>query len=247
MALFRKIIMVWHLQGEETFFIREERRMERMSNALYLRVVWIVLFAAVFIFGSVGFADGSEFRFIPDGLSFSRLERESPAEVSRNSSDRLSAELSDNEMKLYLMIMDYRKSNGLSSIPLSRNLSRVARAHVQDLEEHPPSGACNMHSWSEYGNWKPVCYTGRQNAKFMWSKPRELTDYRGKGYEIAAWTSGRMGPGLAMHLWEGSLSHNTIILNSGTWEGMRWNAIGLAISHSYAVVWFGEEFDFAER
>jgi hypothetical protein len=155
--------------------------------------------------------------------------------------------LSADEAQLYRMIMEYRRENGLPSIPLSPSLTRVAKLHVRDLEAHPPSGSGNLHSWSEYGPWKPVCYRGSENIERMWSKPRELTSYRGNGYEIAAATSRQMLPDHALSLWEGSSAHNCVMINLGKWDRLQWHAIGLAMSGSYAVVWFGEEPDNAKR
>jgi hypothetical protein len=160
---------------------------------------------------------------------------------------RTSEGMSDDEVRLYRMLMDHRRNHGQSSIPLSPSLSRVARLHVRDLEMHPPSGACNLHSWSAYGPWKSVCYSGNENAECMFSKPRELTGYGGNGYEIVAWTSGMMLPDHALELWEGSSTHNSVIVNSGNWERLQWRAVGMAISGSYAVVWFGEESDTRKR
>ena len=188
-----------------------------------------MLLAAIFVSGSGGLADGAEFRFISDGHRFNRLPiREWIPQSAGKRPARSSGGFSDDEVALYRMLMDYRRSHGLSSIPLSPNLCRVARLHVRDLEAHPPSGGCNLHSWSKYGPWQSVCYNGGQNAEFMWSKPRELTDYSGKGYEIAAWTSGRMVADQAMKLWEESYPHDALILNSGNWECLRWKAVGLA-------------------
>jgi hypothetical protein len=155
--------------------------------------------------------------------------------------------LSDDEVQLYRMLMDYRREHGQPSIPLSPSLTRVAKLHVRDLEAHPPSGSGNLHSWSEYGPWKPVCYRGGENVERMWSKPRELTGYHGNGYEIAAATSRQMLPDHALSLWEGSSSHNAVMINAGKWDRLKWNAVGIAISGSYAVVWFGEERDLASR
>jgi hypothetical protein len=218
-------------------------------KVVFYRMAGIVLLAAAIISGFAGFSNGAEFRFTHHGQRFNRLPiRESmpPPSVSKRPV-RSSGGFSDDELALYRMLMDYRRSHGLSTIPLSPNLCRVARLHVLDLEAHPPSGACNLHSWSDYGPWQSVCYNGSQNAEFMWSKPRELTNYSGNGYEIAAWTSGSMMPDQAMNLWEESYAHNAVILNSENWQRLRWKAVGLAISGSYAVVWFGEESDLASR
>jgi len=154
------------------------------------------------------------------------------------------AVLSDDELYLYRLIMNYRQDRGLPSISLSPNLSYVARLHARDLQLHPPSEPCSMHSWSMYGPWNPVCYTGTRSAKYMWSKPAELTMYSGKGYEIVAWKSDRIDMDLALSMWIDSPEHNNVILNAGIWSRSRWRAIGIAVSDNYAVVWFGEEPDY---
>jgi len=159
-------------------------------------------------------------------------------------------QLSTEEQKLYDLIMQYRKEMGLPSIPLSQSLTIVAQTHAKDLvNNHPDQGACNAHSWSDKGNWIPMCYTSdHAQAKKMWSKPAELTSYKGKGYEIVTYVYGKPTPimmtaVLALKSWRGSPSHNAVIVNSGMWKSNSWNAIGIAIYKGYACVWFGEEVD----
>lgn len=149
--------------------------------------------------------------------------------------------LSDDELYLYKLIMSYRHENGLGSIPVSSSLSYVARTHVHDLEMHPPSGS--LHSWSRYGPWKGFSFNGSESAESMWHKPAELTAYKGKGYEIAVKTAEKVDPATALSLWIDSSQHNRVIINAGDWERMHWNAVGIAMSGKYAVVWFGEESD----
>lgn len=152
--------------------------------------------------------------------------------------------LSADEQRLYRLIMDYRSSEGLSPIPLSPNLSFVAKTHVRDLQAHPPTGKCNFHSWSNNDPWSPCCYTGdHARAQCMWDKPRELTEYPGNGYEIASWNSGQSTPETALSGWKGSPLHNAVIVNSGSWARIKWRAVGVGIYGSFAVVWFGEELD----
>ena len=96
--------------------------------------------------------------------------------------------LTDEEKKLYDLIMEYRNENGLPDIPFSKSLTYVAQTHVKDLyNNRPNNGNCNLHSWSSNGNWTPCCYTpDHAQAKCMWSKPSEMTSYKGYGYEIAS-------------------------------------------------------------
>jgi uncharacterized protein YkwD len=148
------------------------------------------------------------------------------------------------EMELYNLIMDYRDELSLPQIPLSSSLSYVARQHVADLQENNPvTSICNLHSWSDNGNWTACCYTSdHAQAACMWNKPRELTDYSGNGYEIAYYSSGSATPAGALNGWKSSSGHNNVIINAGSWS-MQWNAIGVGIKGGYAVVWFGHEED----
>ncbi len=155
-------------------------------------------------------------------------------------------EKEDNEkaMQLAEVINEYRASKGLSKIPVSPSLTKVAQLHVKDLaENHPNKGVCNLHSWSDKGSWKACCYTSdHKNAKGMWDKPRELTSYKGNGYEIAAASSGSLTAANALAMWKGSPGHHNVIINKGMWK-REWKAMGAAIYKGYAVVWFGHEKD----
>jgi len=156
-----------------------------------------------------------------------------------------SQSLTDEETKLYNLIMEYRKANGLPNIPISPSLTIVAQTHVKDLQNnHPENEPCNMHSWSAKGNWTPCCYTpDHAQAQCMWDKPRELTSYKGNGFEIAHWSSDNATAEGALDSWKNSSGHNAVILNQGIWNSSTWNAIGIGIYENYAVVWFGEEKD----
>ncbi len=150
--------------------------------------------------------------------------------------------LTADEMSLYNQVMQYRKQKGLSQIPLSKSLCIVAKTHVWDLSVNKPvKGDCNLHSWSSKGKWTACCYTSdhKQAAK-MWSKPSELTEYKGNGYEISA--SG-VSAATALEVWKKSSGHNQVIISGGIWAAHPWKAIGVGIQDGYAVIWFGEEED----
>jgi uncharacterized protein YkwD len=152
-----------------------------------------------------------------------------------------SQSLNTEETKLYNLIMDYRRSEGLPNIPLSKSLTIVAQTHVRDLEENrPDKGACNMHSWSANGKWTPCCYTAdHAKAQGMWNKPKELTNYKGDGYEIAFNTTASATAETALGSWKTSKGHNDVILNKSIWKTQNWKAIGIGVYQNYAVVWFG--------
>lgn len=152
------------------------------------------------------------------------------------------------EQKLYDLIMAYRHEKGLPKIPLSASLTTVAQTHVKDLVNNKPDlGDCNSHSWSASGSWTACCYTpDHAQASCMWNKPRELTSYKGNGYEIACGSNGCcsdfvMTAEYALNAWKKSSGHNTVIINEGNWKKRPWNAIGIGLYKGFAVVWFGEE------
>jgi len=80
----------------------------------------------------------------------------------------------------------------------------------------------------------------------MWDKPRELTSYPGNGYEIAhgcGLGGARTNARTALEGWKHSSGHNSVIINRSIWKDIDWNAVGVAVNGSYAVIWFGSEPD----
>lgn len=153
--------------------------------------------------------------------------------------------ISGDELKLYNLINKYRKENKLPEIPLSEKLCYVAKLHVSDLNyNRPDTGQCNLHSWSDQGHWVECCY-GRDkfNNSCMTSKPKELTTYPGKAYEIAFWESVDAIPEIVLDLWKSSSASDDLMLNRDIWKDKLWNAFGVGILKGYAVVWFGVEKD----
>jgi uncharacterized protein YkwD len=152
--------------------------------------------------------------------------------------------LSAEEQKLYDLIMEYRKQNNLPPIPLSPKLSLVAKTHARDLNQNytfNADGPCNPHSWSKRGDWSPCCYTSdHKQAECMWNKPQEIAGYRSAGYEIAYYHSSRVLAEPALAGWKVSPGHNPLLVNSGIWQALHWNAVGVAIEGNYGLVWFGE-------
>ena len=165
------------------------------------------------------------------------------------SDDHIEAEvcLSSEEQKLYDLIMAYRKSKGLKSIPLSAKLSRVAQVHARDLAENydfDPKNECNPHSWSSKGKWTSCCYTAdHREAECMWSKPREIAGYEGNGYEIAYYSSRGASAKEGLDGWKVSPGHDPLLVNSGNWSKMQWQGIGIGLYKEYGLVWFGDARD----
>jgi cell division septation protein DedD len=155
----------------------------------------------------------------------------------------------DLEVKLYNMVNEYRASFNLPPIPLSRSLSFVAYTHVKDLyHNHPDQAPCNFHSWSNRGNWKPFCYPGDEKKNnSVWDKPRELTGYKGKGFEIIYWENNPVNIDSIIPFWSSIDYFNSFLLNTGKWQDKKWMAIGIGIYENYASAWFGEVPDMEEK
>jgi len=153
--------------------------------------------------------------------------------------------IDEDENELYLMINEYRQRHALAPIPLSKSLSYVAALHVKDLFfNHPDQGACNFHSWSGNGSWTAFCYPGDESKKnSVWDKPRELTRYPARGYEIVYWENNPLVRDTIIMVWKMEEYFNNFLLNTGKWQGRAWNAIGIAVYENYASAWFGEVAD----
>ena len=152
--------------------------------------------------------------------------------------------LNGEERKLYKVIMDYRKKKRLKPIPYSAKLTQVAQTHVRDLVNNfdfNQRDLCNPHSWSDTGKWSSCCYTNdHKQASCMWDKPREIAEYEGDGYEIAYYFSAGATADTALEGWQKSKGHNPLLVNTGIWRDVKWEAIGIGIYKQYAVVWFGQ-------
>lgn len=158
--------------------------------------------------------------------------------------------LSPTELELYTLINEYRVQSGLPEIELSPSLCFVARTHAKDqTSSHKYGDRCNLHSWSNRGNWSSCCYTpDHRRAQCMWDKPRELTNYKGDGYEIAFYSTFKYATSEAfakdiLDGWKHSHGHNEVIINQNIWKNVKWKAIGIGIHGQYANVWFGKEED----
>jgi len=163
------------------------------------------------------------------------------------SQDSITADfcISDDEVKLYELINNYRKSINLVEIPLSKSLCYVAKKHVTDLHTNKPdTGTCNFHSWSDKGNWVACCFEKEiKDKSCMLNKPKELTSYGGSAYEIIYWENKQATADKAFRQWKETSVARSVISNFKNWEAYSWNAMGVAISEGFAIAWFGEEAD----
>lgn len=166
---------------------------------------------------------------------------ETPAQPSAQAAGGAGGEgCTADALEVIRLLNEYRAENGLPSIPASTSLCTVGATHVADsISMSQAMGSqCNLHSW------KDCCYTSdHANSACMWDKPAELTCYTGRGYENSAGGGGSMSPEQALDGWKVSAAHNEVMLNSGPWANLEWNAVGVGIGGGYAHLWFGEEAD----
>lgn len=145
------------------------------------------------------------------------------------------------EQQLYALIDTYRGENEAHSISLSKKLTFVAKLHARDLYHNRiDKDSCSMQSWSDKGFWNACCFSERDNSKqsCMWDKPKEITGYEGKGYEVIY--NGGSEPKRIMELWKGSSFYSDILKNSGRYADKDWVAVGIGQYKNVTVVWFGE-------
>ncbi len=151
--------------------------------------------------------------------------------------------ISSDEYRLYQLINSLRTVNKMPAIDLSASLSHVAHLHVSDLSQnHPDTSICNLHSWSVNGKWIACCYQNyvlKQDC--MWDKPKELTPYKYRGYELAYASADEIiHPDSLMMLWLEIPEVQNMLLNRGAYEKKKWLAAGVGIKDGYTVVWFGQ-------
>jgi hypothetical protein len=77
----------------------------------------------------------------------------------------------------------------------------------------------------------------------MWNKPREMTNYKGNGYEISYGGGSSITAEGALKGWKSSTGHNNVIINKDIWKNSNWQSIGIGIYKGYAMVWFGKDKD----
>jgi hypothetical protein len=150
--------------------------------------------------------------------------------------------LTREEYRLYQLINDFRKANGLQVIPISKSLSYVARMHVLDLTQNrPDTSFCSLSSWSDKGPWQPCCHSRiTPNPLCILGKPAELSAYSGEGHELCYWDNLQVRPDSVIAFFSGLKQSRDLLTNQSKWSYFSWKAVGVAIYGHYASVWFGE-------
>jgi hypothetical protein len=149
------------------------------------------------------------------------------------------------EQLLFDKINLLREDYGKPAIEFSVSLSYVADVHVNDLLLHrPDTSICNLSSWSDKGDWTPCChnsYVPQQDC--MWDKPKELTPYPYRGYELAGYFEDGLTADSVLNLWSSSKPVLDMILTEGHFKQKKWICMGVGFNERYVSVWFGQRSD----
>jgi hypothetical protein len=149
------------------------------------------------------------------------------------------------EQLLYDKINLLREDYGKPAVEFSVSLSYVAQLHVDDLmNNHPDTSVCNLSSWSDKGDWTPCChnsYVPQQDC--MWDKPKELTPYTYRGYELAAYYEDTFTVDSVLKLWSNSKEVLDMLLTDGNFKKKKWICMGVGFNEHYVSVWFGQRSD----
>ncbi len=153
--------------------------------------------------------------------------------------------ISNDEKNLFEMVNLLRADYGKKKVQLSTSLSYVADLHVYDLQtNNPDTSICNLSSWSDKGAWTPCCYTKYlHNPDCMWDKPKELTPYPYRGYELVTFIDDDFNTDSIINLWSDSKDVLDMILTRGNYSKKKWICGGVGISENYVSLWFGQRRD----
>ena len=114
--------------------------------------------------------------------------------------------INSNEIELFNQLNRLIDEYGKMELELSASLSYVAHVHVNDLLiNRPDTSVCNLSSWSGNGDWTACChnpYVPQQDC--MWDKPKELTTYPYRGYELVSYFEDDFTIDSVLKLWSTS-------------------------------------------
>jgi hypothetical protein len=153
--------------------------------------------------------------------------------------------ISASEEKFAATINQFRKANRLADISLSASLSFVAKTHIADLQlNKPDTSICTSGSWSNKGIWKACCYNSYiYQPECTWDKPKELTNYPFRGYEIVYMEEGILKPDSVAALWLSIPEIIDFVLGRGDHSDKKWSAMGIGIGENYLSLWLGQRPD----
>ena len=77
----------------------------------------------------------------------------------------------------------------------------------------------------------------------MWDKPKELTSYPFRGYELVYYDESIVQPDSILKVWKTSYETIDMLLTQNQHSDKKWLAMGLAIGENYVSLWFGQRND----
>lgn len=157
--------------------------------------------------------------------------------------------ISADDNKLLESINQFLVENGKKDLDYSISLSYVAKLHVNDLlQNHPDTSVCNLSSWSNKGEWTDCCYQKYvPNQDCMWEKPKELTSFKYRGYEMAFYFEEDFNSDTVMQLLLSSNAAIDMLLTKGDYSKKNWVCMGVALNNKYASIWFAQRADNAGK
>jgi hypothetical protein len=153
--------------------------------------------------------------------------------------------ITTNDKQLSEALNEFLTENGREPVNLSKSLSYVAFLHVNDLiKNHPDTSICNLSSWSRHGDWTACCYNKYvPDQECMWGKPKELTPFRYRGYELALFLEEGAHPDTVMQVLMSSNKAIDMLLAKGAYSKKKWISIGVSVKQNYASIWFAQRED----
>lgn len=157
--------------------------------------------------------------------------------------------ISNTENQLFNSINQLLIENGGKELSLSKSLSYVAKLHINDLSEnHPDTSICNLSSWSDKGDWTACCYNSYvPNSECMWNKPKELTNFRYRGYEMALYFEEEYNSDSIMQLLYSSKKALAMLLTKDDYSSKKWICMGIGINENYTSIWLAQRADNAGK
>eukprot|EP01083_Nonionella_stella_P115973 344268_1 len=160
-----------------------------------------------------------------------------------------------NGEKLADLVNGYRRQKGLSTIPYSKALMKVAKLHVENscqVTSLSNRDCWNPHSWDKIPgtrqDYKTCCYDPWKGntGKCIWDKPREIAGFDENGFEISSGGGSSLNDFLDG--WKESSSHDDTITQSNSWKYYKWKSIGCAaVIGQVAHCWFASKSDSSYR
>jgi hypothetical protein len=153
--------------------------------------------------------------------------------------------ISNDEHQLFENINVFLAENGKKKLSLSKSLSFVAKTHINDLQiNHPDTSICNLSSWSDNGNWTSCCYNSYvPNPDCMWNKPKELTNFKYRGYEMVLFFEDEFNPDSIMQLLYSSNNALAMLLAKDDYSSKKWICMGVGINENYTSIWMAQRAD----